>query len=78
MIRARCTTGEFILGIDANNVRKLKEGDAMVVDLSLMGGTDTVMVIYGETMSDVLRDLEKMQGGKLPPVMPMPATKGEH
>lgn len=70
MIRASLTDGRFLFGIDAENVRRLKDGKPLVFDLTLIGGTDTVLVIYGETMADIMRELEGATGGALPPAQP--------
>lgn len=70
MIRATLTNGRFLLGIDAENVRRLKEGRPIIVDLSTMGGRDTVIIMYGETMADIVRELEQASGQKLPVAMP--------
>lgn len=70
MIRATLTDGRFLFGIDAENVRRLKAGKPLVLDLTLIGGTDTVLVMYGETAGDIMRELEGATGGPLPPAMP--------
>lgn len=70
MIRATLSDGRFLFGIDAENVRRLKGGMPLVFDLTLQGGTDRVMVMYGETMADILRELERNNGGPLPTAMP--------
>lgn len=72
MIRARLSNGDFLFGIDAENVRRLRNGHPIVVDLTLMGGTDKFLIMYGETMQHVADELERMTGQKLPPVQPMP------
>lgn len=65
MIRARTSYGRFILGIDAENVKRLKDGQPIVVSLCEMGGHDDVMIVYGETLDDIKRDLER-ECGPLP------------
>lgn len=57
MIRARLTDGSFVLGIDAENVARLKAGQSIGVNLAQIGGKDTVYIIYGETLADVMREL---------------------
>lgn len=74
MIRARLSDGRFLLGIDANNVQKMKEGKPLVVDLSDHGGVDCFIMVYGDTLADVLKDITDA-GFNLPPAQPMP-TKG--
>jgi hypothetical protein len=70
MIRARLTDGTFLLGVDAENLRRLTAGQTLVVDLSGMGGHDTFIMLYGETMADIMAELETLQGGPLPPAQP--------
>jgi len=76
MIHARLSNGDFLFGIDAENVRRLRNGHPIVVDLTLMGGTDRFLIMYGETMQHVADELERMTGQKLPPVQPMPREGG--
>lgn len=71
MIRARLSNGAFILGLDAENVRRLKDGKPIMVSLAQLGGTDDVYIMYGETMADIHRELEEVSGQKLVP-QPLP------
>lgn len=66
MLRARLTNGVFILGLDAENIRQLKEGQSILVSLAEMGGTDDVAIIFGETLEDIKAELEANQGEPLP------------
>lgn len=66
MIRARLSNGDFLLGIDAENVKRMKAGMPLRIDLKSLGGTDTVMVMYGETMNDIMAELEEATGQKMP------------
>lgn len=68
MIRARLSNGAFLFGVDAENIKRLKAGMPLVIELSPMGGSDTVLIMYGETMGDIMAELEKVSGQKLPPV----------
>lgn len=70
MIRATLSDGRFLFGIDAENVKRLRQGMPLVLDLTLLGGTDKVMVMYGETMADIVKELEGATGGRLPPAQP--------
>ena len=76
MIRARSSDGTFILGIDAENVRRLKEGKPILVSLAELGGTDDVLIVYGDTLQDIVRDLEEASGSKLP--APTPINKARN
>lgn len=64
MIVARATNGMFILGIDAENVKRLKEGKPILKCLGQFGGTDDVLIVYGDTLDDVQNELAKL--GPLP------------
>jgi hypothetical protein len=66
MIRARLSNGTFLLGIDAENVRRLKAGKPILVSLAELGGKDDVLIMYGDTLNDIQRDLEEATGSKLP------------
>lgn len=69
MIRARLASGVFVLGIDAENVQRLKDGKPLFVDLSGLGGRDSFVMVYGDTLADVRADLEKVFGA-MPPAQP--------
>lgn len=66
MIRARLSNGAFILGIDAENVRRLQAGFPILVDLSELGGTDTICLMYGATLDHIKKELEEVSGSPLP------------
>lgn len=70
MIRARLTNGEFLFGLDAENVRRLKDGQPIVINLQPLGGTDRLMLMYGETLADIMKELEEATGQPLPPAQP--------
>ncbi len=70
MLRARLSNGTFLLGMDATNVKRLKAGDPIVVDLSLLGGRDRFMLVYGDTLQAIMQELERVTGEKLPPAQP--------
>lgn len=71
VIRARLSNGVFVLGIDAENVRRLKKGQPILVSLAQQGGTDDVMIMYGETLDDICRELEAATGRPLPDPTPL-------
>lgn len=74
MLRARLSNGVFVLGLDAENVRRLQAGEPILVSLAQLGGNDDVMVCAGETLADVQRDLETLIGRKLPEAIPLPSA----
>jgi hypothetical protein len=66
MLRARLSNGVFVLGLDAENIRRLQAGQPILVSLAEMGGDDDVLIMAGETLNDIAADLEKVTGQKLP------------
>lgn len=70
MLRARLSNGSFLLGIDAENVRRLQAGKPIVVSLAEMGGTDDILIMYGDTLADIQRELEAASGKPLPAPKP--------
>lgn len=70
MLRARTNTGLIILGLDATNIEKLKAGFPINIDLATVGGQGDLVIMYGETLGDVQKELEKVTGQKMPPPMP--------
>lgn len=74
MLRARTSSGVFILGLDAENVKRLKEGLPILVSLAQMGGADDVCICYGETLDDIRRELEAASGAPLPAPQPLPRS----
>ncbi len=76
MIRARLGDGTFLLGIDDENIRRLKEGKPIYVSLAQLGGTDYVAIMYGPTREAIMKELEEASGAPLPPAQPLP--KGGH
>lgn len=72
MIRIRLTDGTFLFGIEAENVRRMKDGQPIRIDLKPMGGTDTLVLMYGETQGDIKRELETAFGHPLPEPEPWP------
>ena len=74
MLRARLSNESFLLGIDAENVRRLKAGQPIVIDLRSMGGHDTVLIVYGETLDDIAKEPESV-AGPLPPIKPWPGEQ---
>jgi hypothetical protein len=76
VIRARTSNGWFILGLDAENVRRMKAGEPIKVDLTVHGGKDTVIILYGDDKEEIYKTLEDISGAPLPPAQVMPPTEG--
>ena len=68
MIRARLTNGTFVLGVDAENIRRLTDGQPFLIDLGPLGGSDKFMMIYGITAQDIMAELRAATGQLLPPL----------
>jgi hypothetical protein len=66
MLKAKTNNGIFILGLEAENIKRLKQGKPILVSLAELGGTDDVMIMYGETVQDIAKELEDASGSKLP------------
>lgn len=64
MLRARTTNGVFILGLDAENIRRLQAGQPIMISLAEMGGTDDVVIMASNTLEDIKHELEQAQGGR--------------
>lgn len=75
MLRARASNGVFILGLDAENVKRLKEGKPILLSLAGMGGNDDIMIMYGETLEEIKQELESASGKPLPPETPLDASR---
>lgn len=67
MLCARTTEGLFILGLDAENVRRLQLGQPIMANLSKLGGTDDILIMVGETLEDIQETLETGFGPLPPP-----------
>jgi hypothetical protein len=52
-------------------VKRLKEGKPIVVSLAEMGGKDDIVIMYGDTLADIQRELEAVSGEPLPPAQPL-------
>jgi hypothetical protein len=77
MIQARLGDGTYLMGIDAENIRRLMKGDDLVINLRKLGGHEVVRVTYGDTLAEIVSRLEK-QFGPLPPASPLPDEMEEH
>lgn len=77
MIRAR-SEGLLFLGIDAENVRRLKSGMPIHVHFAEVDNgvpVTEVVIAYGGTLQEIVQEM--IDQGKLPPdfVMPQPARR---
>lgn len=60
-IVARLTNGHFVIGLEAENIKRIKEDKPFFKRLADYGGPDvTIYLVYGETRDDIVR---KLSGG---------------
>lgn len=77
MIRAKLTNGDLLFGVDAENIRRLtKQRKHIVIDLAQFGHDFRIMIMYGDTMADIQKELEAVNG-PLPPAQPFIPGPGE-
>lgn len=62
MLKARLNSGMFVLGLDAENIRRLTSGQPIIVCLAEVGGTDDVLIMAGDTLANIQRELEENVG----------------
>lgn len=77
MLKIKMSDGPVVLGIDAENVRRLRAGQPIVVNLAELGGADMVCIMYGDTLADIKREIEQATGEPLPD-LPVWAKPNEH
>ena len=73
MLRMRLSNGLCILGLDAENIRRLQKGHPILVCLSELGGKDDVCIMFGETLKDIQNEIANTLGV----VLPEPQTLNE-
>lgn len=54
------------LGLDAENIRRLTNGQPIHIELEQLGGTDKILIMAGETLADVAKEIEEATGITLP------------
>jgi hypothetical protein len=61
-----------ILGLEAGNIDRLKEGKPMLVKLKELGLPDiSVVILYGDTHTDIMGKIERELGLKVPVINPI-------
>ena len=71
MLIARLSNGAMILGLEEENLKRLKKGDPILKALSQYGGTDDIIIIYGKDTQAIKDQLEQVCG-PLPTPMILP------
>jgi len=56
MIKAKINNN-VILGIDAENVKRLKQGKPILVKGEEVGSKENILIVYGNTLSDIQKEL---------------------
>jgi hypothetical protein len=69
VLRAKIHNGPFVLGLDAENIKRLQAGQPILVALAELGGTDDVLIMAGNTLADIQNELETAMGTKFPDPM---------
>jgi hypothetical protein len=66
MIKAKLTLQDdrpcYLFGLSALNLQKLRDGRPMVIDLEPMGGAGQILIMFGDTEADLLRELGDLIG----------------
>lgn len=63
MIKARLSNGVIILGIDAENIKRLLNKEPIGIDLSELGGSDRIIIMAAPTLAEVQADLDRVTKG---------------
>lgn len=50
----------MLLGVDRENINRLTSGKPIVCNRESLGVERDVMIVFGETLQDVINDLEKV------------------
>lgn len=74
MLKAKTTNGVYIFGLTAENVKRLKEGEPIVINLAELGKGDRAIILYGETHQDLLDTLQASTDVPLPEPIEKPRT----
>ena len=59
MIKAKLGKNDLLFGLSEGNIRKLKKGEPIKIDLKEMGMEGTIFICYGKTEMDIMYDLKK-------------------
>ena len=66
MLRARLNDGTFIMGLDRVNIERLTHGEPIAINLVPLGGSDVVILHFGETLEAIKAEWERHNRGPLP------------
>jgi hypothetical protein len=68
MVILHMRDGRWVVGFDANNLRLMQAGKPMVIDFAKYGGEGMLYLMYGDTVEAITADLQRLTGGRLPPI----------
>lgn len=58
MIKAKLSNGDLVFGLSEENVRRLKEGQPVKINLKDMGLEDrNILIVYGETEEKIYEEM---------------------
>jgi hypothetical protein len=57
MIKGKLNDGTVLLGLSSKNLEKLKERKPMMVEGAEMGIDHNIVIVWGETEADILKEL---------------------
>ena len=58
MLKAHLASGSIVLGIDAENIKRLLEDMPIFVNLKQLKGTDSLLLLAGYTLTDIMEKLK--------------------
>jgi hypothetical protein len=62
MLKAKCTDGTWIFGLDKTNIQKLTAKQPILINLEDLGGEGRIIIMYSETLEDIKKELEEVLG----------------
>ncbi len=62
MIKARLSDGTLILGLSAENLKRLQQGKPILFDGHQLGYPGKIAIVYGETEDAIAKDLLRETG----------------
>lgn len=58
MVKITTVDGNVLLGIEAGNIKRLKEGKPIMVKGADIGKDFDIFIMYGDTINDILKQLK--------------------
>lgn len=57
MIKIKTKDGKVILGLEKENIKRLKQGKPIHIKGSDLGIENDIYIVYGNTKNDIMKDL---------------------